>query len=253
MIWKPKFCNLMKNSTKWISSVKRLRLTTTNNNIISRVKGQATAIVNLEKQVQSQQEEIKQLKTELFRTNNDVKFSSNSDRQLNLIVKGLPIPSRNSQNSAKLIVKSELLQKICNSEEEEQEFLKWFAVETFQTKASHPNGSGKCIYKLKFQNRQNAQQVRSRCSKLQRSNISVNEDLSGPQRAVVNSLLKKRRELMKDENTKSHLYANRYLIVKRPNGDEYFESNGTNIIPISSIPNYKSKSSLQHGTTLPNA
>ncbi|CAG7731868.1 unnamed protein product [Allacma fusca] len=50
------------------------------------------------------------------------------------------------------------------------------------------------------------------------------------------------RDLMKDENIKSHLYTNRYLIVTRPNRDEYFEPNGASIIPISSIANYKPKS-----------
>ncbi|CAG7828381.1 unnamed protein product [Allacma fusca] len=215
------------------------------------VRTQQTTITTLESMVKTQTEEICTLKTAMFQIKNDQKFVTNSDRSLCMIVKGLSAPSRNSQTSAKTIIKTELLPKICDSSEEESEVAKWFDTETIVPKLPATNPNKNLIYKLKFKQRQDILKFRSKCQSLRikAPTIRVTDDLSKPKREVMNSLLKKRKEL-KEKSVIGHLYANRYLIVKTNNGDEFHESNGTEIIKINAIPNFKPKA-IQPRTSNP--
>ncbi|CAG7723278.1 unnamed protein product [Allacma fusca] len=242
-----KLCNMETKLAKLDDIDKRLdkiddiqekmkKLITANNINNGVLKSHGSQISTLESLSKTQTEEILDLKTKLFQTDNNKNFIT-TERNGNLIVRGLSAPSRNSQNSANSVIKTELVAKLCDSADEEQEILKWFDAEpiAFSNKSPQPS---KCLYKLKFKNRGKIYEFKKRCSRLKGSQISVNDDLSKQQQEILSLLLKKKKEL-KEKMTRSSIYANRYLIVRTSSGEEYYESNGQQLMKIPLIPGLK--------------
>ncbi|CAG7827221.1 unnamed protein product, partial [Allacma fusca] len=134
-----KLCNMEKKLAKLDDIEKRMdkiddiqekmkRLIASNNSINNIMKNHSSQIANLETLTKSHNEEISELKTQLFQADNNKNFAQ-SDRSGNLIVRGLSAPLRSSHNSANSIIKTELITKICDSADQEQDVLKWFDVE----------------------------------------------------------------------------------------------------------------------------
>ncbi|CAG7691899.1 unnamed protein product [Allacma fusca] len=114
------------------------KLITANNINNSVLKSHGSQISTLESLSKTQTEEIMDLKTKLFQTDNNKNLIA-TEGNGNLIVRRLSAPSRNSHNSANSVIKTELVAKLCDAADEELEILKSFDAEPITSFNKSPN------------------------------------------------------------------------------------------------------------------
>ncbi|CAG7822299.1 unnamed protein product [Allacma fusca] len=195
---------------------------------------------NLEEENAFLKKQVAEMKCRTLSNRNDQEYDRKNLRTNNIMISGLDeVKDNSTPEEAKIIVQRFIKTKLKVSDK------LMFKCDVIIPKGKQSKPSkNRPIIKCRFQNANDSNKIRAKRKEVINSTVWINEDLTPYQSQVVKKLLEKRKEFTHmHEGSKAHIYANRYLITRTSNGRErIFESDGTDITEVNSIPGLKPKS-----------